>query len=122
MRESLERIGRFDPARARERFAGSFDPASTRHIVTNGQRVGFVTVKHQAEGLLLDHLYLRPQYHSRGIGGRVLTDVLADADTRHLPVHVGALKDSASNAFYLRHGFRRIHESEWDVHYRRDPR
>lgn len=49
MRESLERIGRFDPVRARERFAGSFDPASTRHIVLDGQRVGFVVVKQQAD-------------------------------------------------------------------------
>src|SRR5437660_5430228 len=32
MRESLERIGRFDPARARERFAAGFDPARTRHV------------------------------------------------------------------------------------------
>jgi GNAT superfamily N-acetyltransferase len=121
MRESLERIGRFDPARARERFTSSFDPACTRHIVANGHRVGFIVVKQAAEGLLLDHLYVRPGQQGQGIGGRVLADVLADADARHLPVHLGALRESASNAFYLRHGFHQVSESEWDLFYRRDP-
>jgi hypothetical protein len=45
MRESLERIGRFDPVRARERFAAGFAAACTRHIEANGERVGFVVVK-----------------------------------------------------------------------------
>jgi GNAT superfamily N-acetyltransferase len=122
MRESLERIGRFDATRARARFTMGFDPACTRHIVANGQRVGFIVVKPEAEGLLLDHLYLRPRQQGQGIGGRVLADLLADADARRLPIHVGALRESASNAFYLRHGFHPIGESEWDIFYRRDPR
>jgi GNAT superfamily N-acetyltransferase len=121
MRESLERIGRFDPTRARERFTSSFDPTCTRHIVANGHRVGFIAVKRAPEGLLLDHLYVRPGQQGQGIGGRVLADVLADADAHHLPVHLGALRESASNAFYLRHGFHQVSESEWDLFYRRDP-
>ena len=121
MRESLQRLGRFDPARARERFASSFDPAHTRHVLVNGARVGFVVVKPHAEGLLLDHLYLRPAQQGQGIGGSVLADVLADADARHLPVHVGALRESASNRFYTRHGFHQVGESEWDIYYRRNP-
>lgn len=121
MRESLERIGRFDPARARERFASGFEPACTRHILVDGQRVGFLVVKQQAGGLLLDHLYLLPSAQGRGIGGRVLGEVLADADARRLPLHVGALRESGSNSFYVRHGFRKVGEAEWDVYYRRDP-
>ena len=121
MRESLERIGRFDPARSRERFARSFDPGHTRHILADGHRVGFIVVKPQAEGLLLDHLYVRPGQQGQGIGGHVLADLLADADARHLPVHVGALRESASNAFYVRYGFHQVSESEFDIFYRRDP-
>jgi hypothetical protein len=45
MRESLQRIGRFDPRRARERFLSGFSPKQTRHILQNGMRVGFVVVK-----------------------------------------------------------------------------
>jgi len=59
MRESLERIGRFDRQRARERFLAGFDPA---------------------------------------------------------------LRASAANRFYERHGFELERRSEWDDHYVRHPR
>lgn len=121
MRESLERVGRFDPVRARARFASSFDAACTRHILVAGRRVGCVVVKPHPDGLLLDHLYLRVAEQRRGIGGRVLGEVIADAEARGLPLHAGALRDSAANAFYVRHGFRQVGDAEWDVYYRRDP-
>ena len=40
MRESLERLGRYDEQRARERLAAGFEPEHTHHIVVDGQRVG----------------------------------------------------------------------------------
>ena len=45
MRESLERLGRFDLQRARDRFLAGFEPALTRHVVAAGARVGFVVVR-----------------------------------------------------------------------------
>ena len=57
MRDSLERIGRFDPVRSRERFLSAFSPQHTRHILVDGERAGFVVVKPDGDGLLLDHLY-----------------------------------------------------------------
>ncbi len=45
MRESLEKIGRFDAQRARERLLSSYAPQHTRHIVYDSKRVGFVVVK-----------------------------------------------------------------------------
>jgi GNAT superfamily N-acetyltransferase len=121
MRESLTAVGRFEPQRARERFSSTFEPASTRHVVIDGARVGFLVVKETSDGLLLDHLYLRPSVQGRGLGSAVLQGVFADADARGLSIHVGALKNSAANRFYERHGFVRHSETEWDVYYRRDP-
>jgi DNA topoisomerase IB len=42
MRESLERIGRFDLARVRERFQSGYSVEHTRHIKVEGKRVGFL--------------------------------------------------------------------------------
>lgn len=70
MRESLERIGRFDPARARERFARGFDPTRTWHVLRDGKRVGFFVVKPHPEGLLLDHLYVQPTHQGQASADR----------------------------------------------------
>jgi ribosomal protein S18 acetylase RimI-like enzyme len=119
MRESLENIDRFDPARAAERFLVNFSPKHTRHIILNEQRVGFVVAKPKDDFYLLDHLYILPAQQSQGIGSAVLLLLIEEANAQLLPVHVGALRGSASNRFYLRHGFKLFEQSEFDNYYTR---
>ena len=117
MRDSLTRIGRFDPQRARERFLSGYSPAHTRHIEVAGRRVGLVAVKPQADALLLDHLYLQPDSQGEGIGAIVLARIIDEARAQGLPLKVGALRDSDSNRFYLRHGFKLVAQEEFDNYY-----
>ena len=121
MRESLERVGRFDPQRARERLRNSFYPEHTRVIVQDGQRIGFYTFRPADDGFHLDHLYIQPGSQSRGLGSQVISHLLAQSDVQQMPVHVGALRDSPSNRFYQRHGFVKTGEDEWDIYYVRMP-
>ncbi|AOI87814.1 GNAT family N-acetyltransferase [Burkholderia pseudomultivorans] len=121
MRESLSRIGRFDPQRARERFLASFDAALCRFIEVDGVRVGLVMVRPLDDYWLLDHLYVLPEYQGKGIGAAVLQEVFKRADARRMPIRVGALRDSDANGFYQRHGFVRTDEAEWDIYYERQP-
>jgi len=117
MTESLQRLGRFDPQRARERLSRAFEPAHTRHILRRGERVGFVVLLPAADHLVLDHLYIEPSAQGLGIGSWVMAQVLDAADRQGLAVRVTALKLSDANRFYQRHGFELQHESEWDLHY-----
>ena len=117
MRESLEHLGRFDPVRARERFLSGFVPEYTHHVLLNGSRVGFVVVKRSEQDLLLDHLYVHPNHQNKRIGAAVLQHVFAEADAAGLPVRVGALRGSASNRFYARHGFVEVEQGEFDNYY-----
>ena len=117
MRDSLARIGRFDPQRARERFLSGYSPAHTRHIEVAGRRIGFVAVKPQADALLLDHLYIRPGSQGQGIGAIVLARIIDEARLQGMPLRVGALRGSDSNRFYQRHGFKLVAQEEFDNYY-----
>jgi len=117
MRESLERLGRFNPDRARERFLGGFDASSTRRIEVAGDLVGFVVIKDHQDELLLDHLYVIPSAQGAGIGSEALTQIFREADEIGRPIRVGALKESASNRFYTRHGFVFVESGEFDNYY-----
>jgi GNAT superfamily N-acetyltransferase len=126
MRASLERIGRFDAARARERFRASFNAADTRHIYVDGKLAGFVAAglrqdEHSCRHLYLQHLYICPGRQGSGIGSAVLAILFGEADTLQVPVKVGALRGSDANRFYQRHGFQFTGEEEWDIHYVRYP-
>ncbi|MDU8607987.1 GNAT family N-acetyltransferase [Pseudomonas syringae group sp. 247E2] len=122
MRESLERVGRFDPVRARERFREGFSAPCTHYIQVAGSKVGFMVVKPTNDGLLLDHLYIKPAFQGQGIGSAVLRQVFAQADATASTVRVGALKDSDSNRFYIRHGFQLVESGEFDNYYLRPQR
>jgi len=117
MRPSLEHLGRFDPQRARDRLRSTFRPEHTRYIVSGGERVGFYALRPDGDGLRLDHFYLRPSAQGQGLGSAVLAELLRQADARRLPVRLAALKESASNRFYRRHGFVQTGEGEWDIKY-----
>ena len=119
MRESLERLGRFDPQRARSRLRSTFQPEHTWSIELDGQRIGFYALRPEGDGLRLDHLYIRPALQGGGLGGQVMRMILQEADRQGLPVRLGALRDSDSNRFYRRHGFVQTGESEWDIDYLR---
>lgn len=121
MRESLEALGRYDERRSRERLAEGFVPAHTQHIVVGGRRVGFLVLRRLSHSLRLNHIYIDPPHARQGIGSAVLRWVLAQADAAQLPVELVALKGSAANRFYLRHGFVCTGEGLWDIDYLRPP-
>ncbi|MFK3643390.1 GNAT family N-acetyltransferase [Pseudomonas protegens] len=117
MRESLERLGRFDPQRARERFAASFAAERCHFILSDGQPAGFIQSQSHGDHLRLQHLYVLPQFQGRGLGAKALEQLLERSANEQLPIHLDALRGSDSNRFYRRLGFVQVGESEWDIHY-----
>lgn len=109
LRADLERLGRFDPLRVRERFLAAFVPANTRVIVAGGRDVGLVAVRPDADALWIEHFYIDPSAQGRGIGSAVLRTVLAERGTARR-FRLNVLKGSAARALYERHGF--VVESE----------
>ncbi|WP_157670554.1 GNAT family N-acetyltransferase [Chitinibacter sp. GC72] len=117
MRESLERIGRYDPERARQRLRANFEPTASQKIVVANQVVGFYALREEEQAYALDHLYLLPQWQGQGIGSAVLTHIRQQCSSSSKPIRLAALRDSDSNRFYQRHGFIAVAESEWDIDY-----
>lgn len=119
MRESLERIGRFDPQRAAQRFRSTFRPPQTRRIHVGGETAGCVAMWDEPEALRVEHFYLAARFQRLGLGGAVLRRLFAEAPPHVQCFRVGALRGSDANRFYQRHGFVQVSESEWDIEYER---
>ncbi|WP_373975103.1 GNAT family N-acetyltransferase [Chitinibacter sp. SCUT-21] len=115
MRESLERLGRFDPERARQRLRANFNPAATQKILVDNAVVGFYAINETELAYSLDHLYILPSWQGQGIGGAVLTQI--KQTYRGKEIALCALRGSDANRFYQVHGFTQCSESEWDIEY-----
>jgi GNAT superfamily N-acetyltransferase len=122
MRDGLERLGRYDPALARERLGRSFSPRNTRHILADGQRVGFVSVTYGESLWRLDHLYVHPMAQHVGIGSWALMQVLERADRDHAAVALTIVRRTEAIRFYQKHGFKLVDENDLDQHFLRSAR
>ncbi|ACZ20926.1 acetyltransferase (GNAT) family protein [Sanguibacter keddieii DSM 10542] len=113
LRDDLERLGRYDPHRVRQRMRDGYLPASTRVVLEDDVEVGCVAVRIEDDARWLEHFYLAPDVQGRGIGGRVLRTVLAEEDPR--PFRLNVLQGSPARRLYERHGFTVDSQDDVDV-------
>ncbi|MGW2570864.1 N-acetyltransferase family protein [Streptomyces sp. NPDC001537] len=121
MRSDLERLGRYDEYRVRQRLRDSFSPQYTSVIMFGGEFAGCVTVRPAEGRLWLEHFYLVPHCQGRGLGSAVLRTVLQRADAQGLTVGLNVLQGSAARRLYERHGFVVEAEDPVDVFMMRPP-
>ncbi|WP_406059211.1 GNAT family N-acetyltransferase [Streptomyces sp. NBC_01077] len=112
MRDDLERLGRYDDHRVRQRLRDGFSPEHTSVIEVDGGLAGCVTMRpHEGgRGFYLEHFYLAPGVQGRGLGTAVLRELLVRADEAAVPVRLVVLQGSAARRLYEREGF--VFESE----------
>ena len=104
LRPDLERLGRFDPVRVRQRFLSAFDPGATQVVLVGGREAGSIAVRPDAGSLWIEHFYLRANCQGKGIGSRVLHRLLDD-NCGDRPFRLNVLRGSRAQALYERHGF-----------------
>uniref|UniRef100_A0AAU2VGM9 GNAT family N-acetyltransferase n=1 Tax=Streptomyces sp. NBC_00003 TaxID=2903608 RepID=A0AAU2VGM9_9ACTN len=121
MRPDLERLGRFDEHRVRQRFRDAFVPEHTSIVLADGAFAGCVALRPAEDGQWLEHFYLAPGLQGRGLGSAVLRTVLDRTDADGLVVRLNVLQGSAARRLYERHGFTMETEDPVDVFMVRQP-
>ncbi|QIQ06524.1 GNAT family N-acetyltransferase [Streptomyces liangshanensis] len=115
MRADLERLGRFDEHRVRQRLRDSFSMHYTSAIEVDHALAGCVTVRPAGDGQWLEHFYLAPHLQGQGLGSAVLHTLLARTDAQRATVRLNVLQGSPARRLYERHGFTLESEDPIDV-------
>ncbi|SEG98884.1 Acetyltransferase (GNAT) domain-containing protein [Nonomuraea solani] len=121
MRPDLERLGRFDEHRVRQRLRDSYAPQHARIIMVAGAFAGCVAVRPAEDERWLEHFFLDPSLQGRGIGSAVLRAVLRETDADGVLVRLNVLRGSAAQRLYERHGFTVEAQDPVDVFMARQP-
>lgn len=75
-------------------------------VVEEGRRpVGYVCVIHEGECDFVEEIALLPEAQGRGIGTRLLQDILVAAQRRGVPVRLSVFTSNPAQALYARLGF-----------------
>ena len=115
LRPDLERLGRFDERRVRQRFRDAFVAAQLSVIEIEGRFVGCVALRPAEDGHWLEHFFIDPGMQGRGLGSAVLRTLLARTDAAGVTVRLDVLQGSAARRLYERHGFTVVSEDAVDV-------
>ncbi|WP_370413312.1 N-acetyltransferase family protein [Streptomyces fradiae] len=123
MRPDLERLGRYDTHRVRQRLRDEFRPAYTTVIEVAGAFAGCVSFApyKAGPGYYIEHFYLAPETQGRGLGTTILRTLLARADAEGVPVRLVVIRGSAARRLYEREGFTVESEDPIDVLMVREP-
>jgi len=113
LRPDLERLGRHDEHRVRDRMRLSFRPEWTRVIVEGGDEVGSITARPEGSVRRIEHFYLARERQGAGLGGDVLRAVLAEPWEGTTRLNV--LQGSPARRLYERNGFVTDTEDDVDV-------
>jgi GNAT superfamily N-acetyltransferase len=71
----------------------------------DGTPAGCVCVLRQPDEYRLVRLFVLPAFQNRGIGSGVLSELIREADTRGLPIHLRVLPVNPAKRLYERFGF-----------------
>ncbi|MEU5091012.1 GNAT family N-acetyltransferase [Streptomyces sp. NPDC021356] len=121
MRADLERLGRYDEHRVRQRLRDAFSTRYTSVVMADGELAGCVTFRPADGRWWLEHFYLAPRHQGRGLGSAVLGTLLERADAEGTAVALNVLQGSPARRLYERHGFVLEAEDPVDVFMVRPP-
>ncbi|MEV4628795.1 GNAT family N-acetyltransferase [Micromonospora sp. NPDC049523] len=121
LRADLERLGRYDEQRVRQRLRDGFTPQHTWVIEVDGAFAGCVSLRPAEDAHWLEHFYLVPYLQGSGIGTAVLRGLLERCDRDGTLVRLNVLQGSAARRLYERHGFTPETENAVDVFMVREP-
>lgn len=110
MRETVEAMWGWDEADQEARFREKFAPGTGRIIVVDGRDVGFLHTVHGEDEVFLAEIQLSPPLQGRGLGTRLIRDLLEKADEAGHPVVLSVLKTNPARRLYDRLGFRVVAE------------
>ncbi|HEY8291619.1 MAG TPA: GNAT family N-acetyltransferase, partial [Thermomicrobiales bacterium] len=105
MRDLVAQVWGWDDAWQERYFADHFDPAHSRIITVNGKDVGVVAVEWGAADAFIANIEILPEYQGLGLGATLIRGIIAEGETRNLPVRLQVLKVNPARRLYERLGF-----------------
>jgi len=106
IREAVEATWGWDEAFQHRRFREHFDPAGSQIIVVDGRDVGVLQVEEWGDEVFLGLIEIALSHQGRGLGTRVIKDVMAVAHAEKRPVHLHVLRTNPrARRLYERLGF-----------------
>jgi ribosomal protein S18 acetylase RimI-like enzyme len=122
MREVSQRAGfAWDEAQQAASFDARFIAGEASIVVLDGEDIGWMQVAEREGELFLKQLFIHPTRQRRGIGTKLLRELIERARRKRKGVTLGVVKGNPARSLYERHGFRVTSEDRHKVYMAIEP-
>jgi len=112
MKEYVDKTWGWDDAFQRSAFWKNFIPDDVQIITHAGNDIGMLSFVERKEDLFLRSIEIHPTHQHRGIGTRIIQQVVHDAALKSKPTSLRVLKVNPAMRLYERLGFLEIEETQ----------
>jgi ribosomal protein S18 acetylase RimI-like enzyme len=113
MKDYVDATWGWDEQFQRRMFDENLDPEKQRIVVVGGEDVGVISTERRGDALILYNIRVSPDHQRRGLGTRLVRDVLEEASREGLRVDLSVLKvNLEARRLYERLGFALVGETE----------
>jgi len=106
VRQHLLALGRWDEAAVVARFERSFNPAQAQVVRVGAEEIGWIQVSESAEKFHVHQIHLLSPFRGRGIGARLISELLGRAGRLGKPVALNVIIGNPARSLYERLGFK----------------
>jgi ribosomal protein S18 acetylase RimI-like enzyme len=106
----------WDESFQRHRFEENFKSAAVRILQVDGEDAGMLDFAEEPDRFTLNRIELLPKFQRRGLGGRILRELIEEARRRLKPVDLQVLRVNPAKGLYERLGFTAYEETR--THYK----
>ena len=114
-----ETYGGWDEKWQRQHHDNDFATTPPDIISVDGTDVGVWSVSREPMRLVLRKIYLLPQFQRKGLGTKLLQQLIRESEVRGVPIELRYLRVDPVGALYERLGFKRTKEEGPHVYLRR---
>ncbi len=108
-------FGQWDNDQQREFFDKKWNPSNYQIIGVDNTDAGVISVFAHTDHVWLSEIQVDPAFQNRGLGSRVVQDIVDHARAENLPVRLQVLHKNRAKELYLRLGFQEVDRTETHV-------
>ena len=102
----VRQFGSFDEKAQDEFFAKGWNPETHEVLLRGNSEVGYCSIERFPDHILAHELVLSPEFQGRGIGSKILGELLDEARAKHIPIKLQVLKENREQYLYRKLGFK----------------
>jgi ribosomal protein S18 acetylase RimI-like enzyme len=104
----VQQFGNFDEKVQDEFFAKSWNPQTHEVLVSGDSEIGYCSIEHFPDHIFAHELVLLPEFQGKGIGTKILQELLEEAKAKNIPIRLQVLKENQAQHLYRRLGFKDV--------------